>query len=427
MKRSQILKLIVGDDNRFSVSHRVLNATAFLGIVLTLSTTVANYLLMFPLKTVMFSFVSLIYFAVIYLISIRLNKFRLVYNLMSTYLVFCFIPVSWIFNAGSTGGFHYFVFFFLIIIATTTANHERWFYSLSLILVGVGLLFLEYFSPQYIIYYNSSSERLTDVVISFVIAIISIVAATEIFMKVYRKGVVKLQLQKKEIEAQAFELIRTNRKLHELTKFKEEMMGMIVHDLKNPINILLNSSVLKDTEYFLPTIETTSKQMLNLVNNILDVHKYEHATFQLVKSPVELKYLVDCALEDVRFLVECKGLKVSVELSLDSKLDVDSENLLSNAIKFSSQQETIFIKQEVFSEGFVRLSVTNIGCYIPIGQQTMIFECYTQGERRNSGQTPSTGLGLAFCKLAIEAHGGQIGVNSSEQSDEVVFWFTLPS
>ena len=89
------------------------------------------------------------------------------------------------------------------------------------------------------------------------------------------------------------------------------------------------------------------------------------------------KYLVDCALEDVRFLVECKGLKVSVELSLDSKLDVDSENikrvlvnLLSNAIKFSSQQETIFIKQEVFSEGFVRLSVTNIGCYIPIGQQT---------------------------------------------------------
>ena len=117
------------------------------------------------------------------------------------------------------------------------------------------------------------------VVISFVIAIISIVAATEIFMKVYRKGVVKLQLQKKEIEAQAFELIRTNRKLHELTKFKEEMMGMIVHDLKNPINILLNSSVLKDTEYFLPTIETTSKQMLNLVNNILDVHKYEHATF----------------------------------------------------------------------------------------------------------------------------------------------------
>jgi len=97
------------------------------------------------------------------------------------------------------------------------------------------------------------------------------------------------------------------------------------------------------------------------------------------------------------------------------------ENVLNNALKFASGSE---LKITVVREGLLaRVSVTDRGPGIPQESQQRIFEKFTQLDHEN--QRLGVGLGLAFCKLAVEAHGGQIGV-LSQPGQGSTFWFTLP-
>jgi signal transduction histidine kinase len=99
-------------------------------------------------------------------------------------------------------------------------------------------------------------------------------------------------------------------------------------------------------------------------------------------------------------------------------------NLLSNALDFSPRREPVVVLSER-RNGCVRCSIIDRGPGIPEEYKDRIFEKFGQVEGRKKGRKLSTGLGLAFCKLAVEAHGGTIGVES-EVGHGSTFWFELP-
>ncbi len=99
-------------------------------------------------------------------------------------------------------------------------------------------------------------------------------------------------------------------------------------------------------------------------------------------------------------------------------------NLITNAVKFSPVKNIISINAKVKGNS-ITISVINQGTPIAKEYHKVIFEPFTQAEKRSSGNTRSTGLGLAFCKMAVEAHGGEIVVNSDEVNG-TEFWFSLP-
>lgn len=99
-------------------------------------------------------------------------------------------------------------------------------------------------------------------------------------------------------------------------------------------------------------------------------------------------------------------------------------NLLTNAIKHSPRGGRVIINSSLI-EDHARIVVQDNGRGIPAEYHQKIFEKFSQVQARQDGQKHSSGLGLTFCKLAVEAHGGRIGVDS-EEGQGSSFWFTLP-
>ncbi len=245
-----------------------------------------------------------------------------------------------------------------------------------------------------------------------------------------KKAAELISLQKNEIQQQTKELKKANAKMKELSQFKEEMSGMIVHDLKNPINTIINIADSDNNENGL-LIKHSGKKMLNLVMNILDVQKYENAGFELVKQFAELRYIIYKAIAEVKYNAQLKNIEFILPKKTDYVLNVDVGvferilvNLLSNALKFSPDNSKIKIEYETLGNNKVKIHIIDKGPGIKNELLPSIFDKFNQVEKRNIGFSGSTGIGLTFCKIAIESHEGNIGV-SSKQGVGSDFWLLV--
>jgi len=246
-----------------------------------------------------------------------------------------------------------------------------------------------------------------------------------------RKANRLLAEQKEEIETQAEELKTTNEKLIELDEFKQGMTGMIVHDLKNPLNGIINVSDTDSPKNQILQTKQAGKQMLNMVLNILDVQKYEEHRMTIDKTSVSLHELSKTAINDVAFLAARKNITIQNDIIPDTSVKADSEiiervfvNLLTNAIKFTPNNGMITLRAIKTLEGVMQIEVSDTGEGITSDKLHLVFTKFGQVAAKKSGGIRSTGLGLTFCKMAVEAHGQEMGVQS-EHGKGTRFWFTL--
>ena len=227
------------------------------------------------------------------------------------------------------------------------------------------------------------------------------------------------------------ELTSTNDRLMELNDYKESMTAMIVHDFKNLLNTVISFSETIPTTRRLQSIHNAGKYMHNLVMNILDVQKFESVSVGLSLGNHSIKKVVTEAIEQMRFLIEQKSINLTFSIANDFYSRFDYElilrvvvNILSNAVKYVDVNGNIDIYAERKGDK-IMLSVKDDGIGIPADKIDSIFDKYTQINARKSGAFRSTGLGLTFCKMAVEAHEGEIGVNSVFNVGSN-FFFTLP-
>ena len=237
-----------------------------------------------------------------------------------------------------------------------------------------------------------------------------------------------LEHQQCEIKNQAEILKTANRKLIEMDEFKQGVSRMIVHDLKNPLAVIL--SIAEN-----PEIKNAGNQMLNLVMNILEVQKFENAQMHLNLQNSDFQILAQNVYTDFQLLFYKKSINFKNEIKKQTILNVDIEliervliNLLTNATKFTPANGEIKItgKEEMLGKNnFFKVEVSDTGIGIPPEFLDKIFDKFIQAEGKKSENVRSTGLGLTFCKLAVEAHGGKIGVKS-ELGKGTTIYFYLP-
>lgn len=244
------------------------------------------------------------------------------------------------------------------------------------------------------------------------------------FYKVKKRDNRLLALKNDEINHKSETLKTTNEKLIALDRFKEAMTGMIAHDLKNPL-----SAILRRVEGDNITHEM-AKQMLQLVNNLLDVQKFEKTEVRLNSDRMKLSELINDARAQVVWLLSEKNIALKLSNIENWMVFGDREiltrvfvNLLTNGIKYSDVNSTIEIRGGL-EEGKVKISVVDQGYGIPKEEAAKIFDSFTQIDPKTSGGVASTGLGLTFCKLALKAHGSSIRVES-EVGEGSTFSFLL--
>jgi signal transduction histidine kinase len=242
----------------------------------------------------------------------------------------------------------------------------------------------------------------------------------------------ELAAQSDQLAAQRDQLERAYHKLKELDEFKEAMSGMIVHDLKNPLSAIIGISnkdqISKNDQ---TAIRQAGKQMLNLTLNILDVQKFEQAKVPLNRRDEALAEIVQDAFDQVSLLASNKNQQLLISFEATTGVHADFElisrvlmNLLTNAIKYTPNNGKITIGTEEMPDNQVKISVSDTGQGIPADKLDTVFDKFSQVEARKSGGARSTGLGLTFCKMVVEAHGGRIWV-TSEVGVGTTFYFTL--
>ena len=227
-----------------------------------------------------------------------------------------------------------------------------------------------------------------------------------------------------------------------LRDFQNELLGMAAHDLRSPIGIIrgYGDFLLKDlgdllTEQqisFLERILKSSRFMLRMLDDLLDLSRIESGELKLDPKPADLTRLVREHVELMRVIAERKGIRLVIEpaeeipdLLIDKrKIEQVLDNMLTNAIKYSHPGTAITVSVMRSGDG-VRVAVADQGQGIPAEQMGRLFKPFSRTTVRPTGDERSTGLGLAICRRIVEGHGGEIGVES-EVGRGSTFFFVLP-
>lgn len=232
------------------------------------------------------------------------------------------------------------------------------------------------------------------------------------------------------LRARDLELQRRNVELAELQRFQDDMVAMLVHDLKSPLAVIYASidylislgDGSEDMREALTDCRQASARIARLVGNILEIAQAESGRLVLRTEPAPIAPLVESILAPRRSALERRGVKVEVEVPVQAEVDRDLiarvfENLVDNAARHTPQGGRIRVSaQEV--PGGVEIRVGNSGSSIPASSRTLVFEKYTQ--LWDAGSGGSVGLGLYFCRLAVEAHAGTIWIEETADLPTVV-------
>jgi two-component system, sensor histidine kinase and response regulator len=230
-------------------------------------------------------------------------------------------------------------------------------------------------------------------------------------------------------------------KLAEMNRMKNRFIGLVAHDLRNPLvsirglsEILLDEDVepLSDQQRdFLSTIYGASNSLLTLVNDILDMAVMENGALRLQIRNESLSRLIRERVKVNAIVAAKKQITVEEDLARLPAMPFDRnrigqvlDNLIGNAIKFSSEHSKVFVSL-YRKNGTAIVSVRDQGMGIPSEEQAQVFSAYPRLSNQPTGGEKSTGMGLTIARKIVEEHNGSLTV-ASKVGEGSTFSFTLP-
>ncbi|HVZ30929.1 MAG TPA: hybrid sensor histidine kinase/response regulator [Polyangiaceae bacterium] len=262
------------------------------------------------------------------------------------------------------------------------------------------------------------------------------VRPTELVLRV--QAALKLRRMHADLR-EHYDLVRRQRDdLMRLQLQKERLSAFVVHDLKNPVNtidlhaqLLLRASDLPPkARQSVQHIREEARSLLRLILNLLDISKSDQARLTPRLAPVDLEALAAEIAEAFALRLETAQLRLECQIEVASvQADPDLlrrviENLLDNAIRHAPRGSRVFLRSQSEADATV-IRISDEGRGIPEADRERIFEPFVQGGVGNAlAARTSRGLGLAFCRIAVEAHGGRIWVEDGNPG--AVFSLRLP-
>lgn len=252
-------------------------------------------------------------------------------------------------------------------------------------------------------------------------------AEAEVARQLEKRRLTETDAAKQTIERMLADARAQNERLQRLQQDKESLVQLIVHDLRSPVNAIMLSVefIAQDLERrraaspelkeALGDVTATSNRLTAMITQILDTAKLEEGRLTLDRATVPASELLDGARQHATAIARGKAIDVQVAVAPGLALNADPrlfsrlfENLVSNSIRHTPAVGRILLAAER-KQGDIVLSVHNNGAPIDPQERERIFEKFTQGSTRGP-RLSGWGLGLYFCRMVVEAHGGRIAV-----------------
>jgi two-component system sensor histidine kinase RpfC len=221
---------------------------------------------------------------------------------------------------------------------------------------------------------------------------------------------------------------------------KTRFLASISHEIRTPLNGIIGMLPLlkvtkldKEQRYFVDSLDSSSKLLLSLLNNVLDISKIEEGRIKIESKEMSIKQIVEDTAATFNLPAELKNIKIHTTCSIDQAVIGDPyllrqilANLMGNAVKFTHTgfiDFTAIVLHDNEYEVLIRFEIDDTGIGIPKSKQSLIFESFMQVNEDKSTNS-GTGLGLTICKRLIEALNSNLHLESEEGVGSK-FWFDL--
>jgi two-component system, NarL family, sensor histidine kinase BarA len=309
------------------------------------------------------------------------------------------------------------------------------------------------FDPNQLWGYGSKIRRAPDETIMKILTNFRGVVDTITFVAI--KSLMTQQLHVESITASYNELSTANRalresvdKLKDLDRLKSNFLAMISHELRTPLTSVIGYSemllegmagdISEDQAKYVRTIKEKGETLLELIGSLLDISKIEAGALKLHVTEFDMAEVVAAANTNVVPQAQKKNIKLSSETAADlprimgdrDKIRQSLINLLGNAVKFTPAGGKIHVRVTVWEgprrytgdqgrfgpadERFLRIEVEDTGIGIPKDKLMLVFNSFYQVDNSITREYGGTGLGLSIVKRFVEAHGGEVWVDSQE-------------
>lgn len=230
-------------------------------------------------------------------------------------------------------------------------------------------------------------------------------------------------------------------------KVKENFLANMSHELRTPVNgiigitgLLLTTDVNEQQKNMLDLLETSSRSLLGVINDVLDISKIEAGKFNIVRTPNNIYDLIKSVFDLLKFRADESNIEFLLEIdhNVPQNLMVDSlrlnqilMNLLSNAIKFTPRgfvKLKVSVMQKHNDRVRLKYSVEDSGIGVPADRLNKIFDSFEQAEEDTGNKYGGTGLGLTIVKKLAELKGGELVVTSQLGRGSVfnfINWHTI--
>lgn len=251
----------------------------------------------------------------------------------------------------------------------------------------------------------------------------------------------QFNLLKTKLEKDYMEMEKLKEKAEETAKIKSEFLANMSHEIRTPMNGIIGMSYLtlqtklnKKQKDFIQKIDTSAKNLLGIINNVLDISKIEAGKLSLEKNDFELHQVIDNSINLLSFKMDEKDLdfKLDYEENISTLFYGDAlrlsqilNNLLSNAVKFTSKG-TISLSVSKVHQNRFQFQIKDTGRGLKKEEQANVFNAFIQADGTSSRNYEGTGLGLTISKQLVEMMNGEIWVESKyKQGSTFIFEIEL--
>ena len=255
----------------------------------------------------------------------------------------------------------------------------------------------------------------------------------------------KQQMDKLEqtVEERTADLRKAYEELKQLDQTKTAFFSIVNHEMRSPLTaiigyagLLLRDDTLSEDQYYqVSAIESNSKRIIELVNNILDIARIEDGKLRITPGDTFILPLVYEAVKTIHPMADKKKITINVDTDIGSDAMVYADgkrieqviiNLLSNAVKYTPETGSVQVTAQISAEEqMLKVEVIDNGVGIPMKVLPVIFDRFSRAERDDIRGISGTGLGLAIVKGVVEAHHGKVWADSIEGSGST-FGFSIP-